>query len=609
MRKIILLLSLSTIVLLFNSCDPSESTSSDANFSENFGTAVSRDFIGQVVDADNHPIQGVTVKIGTSSVQTDINGVFIINEASVHEKFAYITAKKSGYVDGSRSMVPTSGKNNVRIMLLQDTPLQTIQSGVTSEVSIYSGTKVTFDGAFMDENGNAYSGAIAVSMFHLTPSDVNIDKLMPGMLYAQTQDNKEAVLETFGMLHVELKGSNGQKLQIATGHTAQITMRIDDTQLATCPATIPLWHFDEENGYWKQEGSATKNGNYYTGNVNHFSWWNCDTFSSTAYLTVTVVDSNGNPISNVGVSLVVNSTNFYSYIQHTDNNGQVSGLIPVNQALTLNVHNNNCGIFYSSNIGPFSNNTILPNISISNSPTFLSTTVKGTLLKCDNTNVTNGYIILNYDNETLLNNVTNGEFSFNTSYCSSSTNFNLEGFDYDNLQITDSISYNFSAPETNVGNLKACNSVNEFISYTFGNNYSVFTTDNIETQSSFNIGSPINMGNGGDPLQLSITYNLGLQNTDRISIFTTSTNLGDYTFPYARIDFAESSGPNLYQFHQFIAPTSYAASGFSVKVNKFGAVGDYIDVSFKGTLTYYLGAGGPPITKTLSGVAHVIRDN
>jgi hypothetical protein len=117
------------------------------------------------------------------------------------------------------------------------------------------------------------------------------------------------------------------------------------------------------------------------------------------------------------------------------------------------------------------------------------------------------------------------------------------------------------------------------------------------------------MGNGGDPVQLSITYNLGLQNTDRISIFTTSTNLGDYTFPYARIDFAESSGPNLYQFHQFIAPTSYAVSGFSVKVNKFGAVGDYIDVSFKGTLTYYLGAGGPPITKTLSGVAHVIRDN
>jgi len=69
MRKIILLLSLSTIVLLFNSCDPFENTSSDTNFSENFGASVSRDFIGQVVDVDNHPIQGVSVKIGTTSVQ------------------------------------------------------------------------------------------------------------------------------------------------------------------------------------------------------------------------------------------------------------------------------------------------------------------------------------------------------------------------------------------------------------------------------------------------------------------------------------------------------------------------------------------------------------
>ena len=66
MRKIILLLSLITVTLTFVSCDPSENNSTDTNFSQNFGAAVSRDFIGQVVDANNHPIQGVTIKIGTT---------------------------------------------------------------------------------------------------------------------------------------------------------------------------------------------------------------------------------------------------------------------------------------------------------------------------------------------------------------------------------------------------------------------------------------------------------------------------------------------------------------------------------------------------------------
>ena len=243
MKKLVSFFCLLLLSITFNSCNLDDGNSStiqdDDAFAQNFGSAVNRDFIGQVVDVDNHPIQGVTITIGTSIAQTDINGVFIINDANVHEKFAYIKATKSGYIDGSRAMVPTNGKNNVKIMLLPNAPLQTIQSGVESEVSIYSGTKVKFDGAFQDENGYDYTGEVQVAMFHLTPSDENISKLMPGMLYGQRENNEQAVLETFGMLNVELRGSAGQKLNIKTGHEAEITVRIDDSQLATAPSSIP----------------------------------------------------------------------------------------------------------------------------------------------------------------------------------------------------------------------------------------------------------------------------------------------------------------------------------------------------------------------------------
>ena len=273
MKNFKILIGLMFVTFCFVSCDSNDGNSgSNDNFSENFGNTASRSFIGQVVNPYNNPLQNVTVKIGTSTVQTDVNGVFIINNATVYERFAYITAKKSGYVDGSRSMVPTTGKNNIKIMMFENVPQGTVQSGAVSEVSIYSGTKVKFDGFFQEENGTAYSGDVQVAMFHLTPSEENISMLMPGMLYAERENGSQAVLETFGMLNVELRGSGGQKLNIANGHTAEITIRIDDSQLATAPSTIPLWHFDENVGYWKEDGIATKVGNKYVGTVSHFSW-------------------------------------------------------------------------------------------------------------------------------------------------------------------------------------------------------------------------------------------------------------------------------------------------------------------------------------------------
>ena len=481
-------------------------------------------------------------------------------------------------------MVPTSGKNNVKIMLLPNAPLETIQSGVESEVSIYSGTKVKFQGGFQDENGNNYTGPVQVSMFHLTPTDENIDKLMPGMLYAQTATNQEAILETFGMLNVELRGSAGQKLNIKSGQTAEITIRIDDSQIATAPSSIPLWHFDQERGYWKEDGVATKVGNKYVGEVTHFSWWNCDAFSQMVTLTVTLLNGNGNPISNAGVGLIANGTT-YPAMGFTDSNGQVSGLIPANQTLTLNVYASyyTCGannIVYTTSIGPFSANTILPNITINNSSTTLSSNVNGTLVKCNNTNVTNGYVILNRYGNYSLSTVTNGAFSFNEIYCPNDTAFTLKGFDVENLQQTDSINYNFTTPITNVGNLQACTAIDEFISYKIDNDPTVFILQNLNggvnqggIQSGFNVNG---QGSTGGIYIWGTTAVPGIYSTSQFSI------------EGGGVGFISSTTTNTIQFN----------------LSQFGAIGAYIDMTFSGT--YQDSNGG---NHTITGVVHVIRDN
>ncbi|MCF6133399.1 hypothetical protein [Flavobacterium wongokense] len=470
MNKIRLFSAVIFVSLLFTGCDPSENSTNlpnDDTFSENFGNEVSKDFIGQIVDTENHPLQNVSVKIGTSTAQTDANGIFIINGATVHERFAFVTAAKAGYIDGSRTMVPTSGKNNLKIMLIPNTPLQTVQSGLASEVSLPSGTKVSFDGAFQDEDGNPYSGVVTVAMFHLLPGNENLDKLMPGMLYAQTKTNQEASLATFGMLNVELRGNTGQKLNIKEGHTAEITMKIDDNQTTSAPNSIPLWHFDEAKGYWKEDGIATKVGNKYIGEVSHFSWWNCDMPNSSILLTFNFVDPNGNPLPNLPINIV--NPNGSHASGETDTNGQLSGILPANQTLTVTVFSPvfNCGvngIVFSTMVGPFTTDTVVPNIVVT-TPDVSSSNVTGMLLTCDNTNVTNGYVLLHQNGASLYSPVTNGEFSFNALYCQSDTNFTLTGVDYDAYQASTPMSYNFVSPSLNVQGIQTCNAINQYWTY------------------------------------------------------------------------------------------------------------------------------------------------
>jgi hypothetical protein len=592
MKKILLLAGLVLVSFQFSSCNPNDGYSglghtTDYTFAQTFGAKVTRDFAGQIVDAANQPIPAATVTIGTKTAQTDVNGVFIIRAASVRVRFAYITATKAGYINGSRTMVPTTGTNNVKIMLLQNTPQQTIQSGVASEVSIYSGTKVAFDGAFKDETGAAYSGDVTVSMFHLTPSDPNLDDLMPGMLFGQTTENKQATLATYGMLNVELHGADGQKLNLAEGHTAEITMRIDDDQLATAPQTIPLWHFDETTGYWKQEGEATKIGNFYVGTVSHFSWWNCDMPDSSILLTFNFVNSDGLPLSNLQVN-IVNAAGYHA-AGSPDSNGQLAGILPANQTFTVNVYSPfyTCGdgIVYSTTVGPFGTDTVVPNVVVPTISTTANASITGTLLKCDNTNVTNGYILFsNSYGHSAIATVTNGTFSFNEVYCTGNPQFSLVGFDYDTFQTTGSINYTFTSPTTAVGVLNACSAINEFISYQIDTNPPVFMLSNINAASGGIQGAPT----GGMTISAS--------NPTTAAIYFT----GNTIVPglYTAADFSiEGSGIG------YIASTTTNTVQFNL--THYGNVGEYIDMTFNGT---YQDSISLPI-HTITGSVHVIRDN
>ncbi len=119
------------------------------------------------------------------------------------------------------------------------TPLyvtKTIQTGVTSTVALRS-TSVQFDGAFSTKSGVVYTGAVKVYMLDMPAKDPNVFEKMLGSLFAIDAQGSFKGLETFGMVNVELKGSNNQKLQLTSGHKATITVDIATNQkLAIAPS-------------------------------------------------------------------------------------------------------------------------------------------------------------------------------------------------------------------------------------------------------------------------------------------------------------------------------------------------------------------------------------
>lgn len=588
------------IATMIMSCNPDDSLNggnddNTPNTGYNYGASVNRDFSGLILDTSGNAVVGATVTIGSASTQTNSKGLFTMQGASVREKFAFVKVTKSGFINGSRTLVPTTGLNRVNIMMIPKTTTATINSGANSTVSLPNGTQVKFDGSFKDESSNAYSGSVSVAMYHLKPSNTNLQELMPGSLLATNSNSEAKILETLGMLHVELTGSSGQKLNIADGHTAEITMEIDATQLATAPATIPLWSFDESIGMWREEGSATKVGNKYVGNVSHFSWWNCDTPLDFCTLNVHAQNSAGSPLGNVKIELIRSSNNWNNQrIAHTNSNGDATGLIPANETLTMKVYDPCGNLVSTSSIGPFasgSNNT-LPTIIINNSTGSSLVTVVGTLKNCSGGNVTNGQIILtglttsNYFNLYNIIPVTNGNFSYTYNTCSVGQQFRVFGEDFTTQQVSTETTFTTAAPTTNVGIIQTCTTTNEYVSFKIDNNPTITLISNITANGDATTqGFYIYAGSGSTGVvSISSLTNPIVGNT-----YTASTFTGEFTDGLAAVIFA---------------PTVSLPSNVQIVATHIGAVGDYIDLTVNGTSTDQAG-----VQHTITCTVHAIRDN
>jgi len=56
------------------------------------------------------------------------------------------------------------------------------------------------------------------------------------------------------MVNVNLTDNSGKPLQLKGDAPAEVTYPIPKGMESNPPASIPLWHFDEEKGIWMEDG-------------------------------------------------------------------------------------------------------------------------------------------------------------------------------------------------------------------------------------------------------------------------------------------------------------------------------------------------------------------
>ena len=412
--------------------DPSNNdqsgTPDDVTFVQNFGASTTSNFIGRVVDKEGNSISNVQITIGNAFTTTDFNGVFVLNNVSVYEKFAYVKASKEGYIHGSRAIIPApSGINDIQITLLERNIVDIITSGQESEV-IYNGSKVQFSGDFVDSNGQPYNGQVSVSMHYVAPNTRNTFTQMPGMLFAQDNSNEAVALETYGMLAIDLYSAGGDPLNIAEGAPATVEFPVDTEQMGIAPDTIELWYFDEETGYWKEEGTATKSGDKYIAEVTHFSWWNCDLPRDYIEACFSInTDETYLPNHYVQITREENGQTIFG--GYTNSDGMECGLFPANEQVRVIVYSTpTCGgqVAYEAVLGPYSDDI---SFTINLEQYYDdSSVISGTFNDCNGNPLTNGYaFIYNASVDSVFSNahviaVTDGTMSYNLAYCNQNSN-------------------------------------------------------------------------------------------------------------------------------------------------------------------------------------------
>lgn len=383
------------------------------------GSVISTSIHGRILDENGDPMQGAYVSAGNKIATTDQYGIFRIADALVPEKFTYVKAERQGYFTGSRTIISGTDRNGfVVIRMIRKKLSGSFQSNAGASIDVDNQSTIIFpaDG-IVTASGQSYHGAVNVFAAPINPDSEEFNEIMPGDLRGINADSQFVALKSYGMLKVELQDASGNPLQLADGKTADIRMKVPTSLQGSAPAEIPLWHFGETDGVWREEGSATLAGGWYTGKVSHFSTWNYDVPANFIFvdLIVRLPKYGVRPYSRVRITDMVSG--MYSDL-YTDSSGFLHTWVPRNVPVKVEILTECGGVLATREFPPMNNDTNLESIFAAYGTT---TNVTGQVRDCNNNKVNEGYANIFIGGLIFTTEIVDGEYNFSLSKCGNGT--------------------------------------------------------------------------------------------------------------------------------------------------------------------------------------------
>ena len=540
---------------------------------------VKGDLTGVVTDETGEPVAGATIKLGELNTITNQFGFFLFKDVDLNARGSLVQVNQEGFFPGSRRVFAVDDAvNRVKIELIKKSFEYSINTETGGEIEMNGGAKVLFaPNSIRNADGTPYIGDVRIAAKWLDPEALSTVNRMPGSLQGVSFDSEEVALSTAGMMVVEMEDNNGQPLNIRDGYTATIAMPVPSNLLPNAPASIPNWSYNEEYGVWVEEGVSYLEGNYYVGKVSHFSYWNHDFKGPLVEFTLTVVHESGLPLEGYLVVIRIEEEGL-SGSGLTCDRGIVSGLIPADYILQLEIYGQCGNIIYEAEIGPYTANADLGTIVLDE--TIIPNITTGELVDCNGDPIANGLVLIEFSGITYMEYTDGSPFTAELTLCSQTENVHIKGYDLD-AELQSNTIILPPNEQINAGQIFVCQTVEDYI---------LLNVEGTQERYFPAFAGPDSLGDG-TVIRFDLLDQTVIMNFD-------GEDVGDYSGESNNFIEYISDVPNGWTFEgnffEFFEVTAY------------GDIGEPITGSFSGTLTNYFQQ--PETDVIVTGEFSIIRD-
>lgn len=323
-------------------------------------------FQGRILDAFDSPIAGATVACSGQRTTTDEDGRFVLANVLVDTNAAVITVKKTGYMNGVRTLMARAyGLQYLEVTLAPKDQTTSFHGTAVGNIG-FTGVNVVFSpNQIYNSSNQVYKGTVSVAVDFVVPADPDMATRMAGDLRGIDNNGHEVGLIPYGQVAVDLLDTNNITLHPDAEHLVNVTMTIPGPYRESAPAQIGLFYLDTISGYWKQETLGYKQGTNYTGNIRQGTRWLFATTYSQVTLDANIFQQSGLPVSEL-LTTISTKIDFIPTFSYTNENGHFIGKVAVNQPLILTL-TDHCGhLVFQKEIGPYSANSTIDTLKTDN---------------------------------------------------------------------------------------------------------------------------------------------------------------------------------------------------------------------------------------------------